>query len=302
VDIVDMARVPGRPSEMGRLTAAALGLVFGLALGVAGAFFMSQFDQRAQDLSTIESLMGIPLLSVTPALDAPIDTIDSSFARSTSPFLESMWQLRGALLLSNSGQGPRKILFTSCNLGEGSTTIACAQACALALRDARVLLIDGDMRRPAVMRLFGLSNEVGLSSVLSETTSAERSLQAVKGIPNLAVMTSGPVPASAPLLLSAERMRTLLGPVMQKFDFILIDSPPFLGLVDSSSLAQFSDAVVLVSSYAKLKRPQVTRVAKVLNRIGRSIVGVALNFADSESMSSYGYSSPYRTLKKGDRA
>jgi polysaccharide biosynthesis transport protein len=308
VDIVDMARVPGRPSDVGRVATIALGSIFGLSAGLIGAFLTAQFDQRVQDVSAIETEMGIPVLSITPALDARIESPVKTFlSEPNSPFVESMWQLRTSLLLSNPGHAPKTILFTSCNPGEGKTTCACAQACALALRDANVLLIDADMRRPSIMNRLGLANQVGLSSVLTGIVDVDKAIQRVNSIPNLSVLTSGPVPPSAALLLGADNVRSLLDSLSQRFDFVLIDSPPVLGLVDSSSLAQFAEAIVLVLSYTNLKRAQIGRAIKVLHRVGSSITGIALNFADSDSLWNYGYGYPYpysrtNSAEKGGQA
>jgi polysaccharide biosynthesis transport protein len=294
VDIVDMARVPGKPSDVGRVATVFLGLLFGVFAGLIGAVLSSQFDQRVKDISAIETQMGIPVLSITPALGAKIESPVTSFLdEPNSPFVESMWQLRTSLLLSNPGHAPKMILFTSCNPGEGKTTCACAQACALAMRDAKVLLIDADMRRPSIMSRLGLSNKVGLSSVLTGIAEADDAIQRVDAIPNLSVLTGGPVPPSAALLLSADNLQTLLSSLGKRFDFVLVDSPPVLGLVDSSSLAQFAEAIVLVLSYRNLKKAQIGNAIKVLRRVGRSVTGIALNFAEADSMWGYGYGYPY---------
>lgn len=298
VDIVDMARVPGTPSEVGRAATVGLGLIFGLGLGLLLAFLISQFDQRLRDVSAIETQMGIPLLSVTTALAHSDISIVESFTQSpNSPLIESMWLLRASLMLSNPGHVPKTILFTSCNPGEGKTTFACAQACALALRGAKVLLIDGDMRRPSVMRRFDLPNKVGFSSVLTGTSGLGDAIQSVAALPNLSVMTSGPEPPSAALLLGAENVGDLLGTLRERYDFVVIDTPPLLGLVDSSNLAQFAEAVVLVLSYAQLNKALIERAVKVLQRVGKSVTGIALNFADAGSMHNYGYGYGYSNPK-----
>jgi capsular exopolysaccharide synthesis family protein len=294
VDIVDMARVPGKPSDAGRAVTVALGSIFGLAAGLSGAFFIAQFDQRVQDVAAIETEMGIPLLSITPMFDRPLANLVETFLREpNSPFVESMWQLRTSLLLSNPGHAPRTVLFTSCNPEEGKTTCACAQACALALRDAKVLLIDADMRRPSVMRHFGLSNRLGLSSVLTGISGVEGAIQNVDAIPNLSVLTSGPIPPSPALLLGSDNLSSLFATLSKRFDFVIVDTPPLLGLVDSSSLAQCAEAIVLVLSYPQLKKAQIGRAVRTLNRVGRSITGIALNFADTDSLSNYGYGYTY---------
>ena len=297
VDVIDMARIPGKPSELNRAATILLALFFGVALGIVASIVAAQFDQRLDDLSLIESQMGLALLSITTAAEqgsikgakagikSTLDDIPALFRDSPNAgFVESMWSLRASLLMSSPKHPPQIIMFTSCNPSEGKSTIAAGQACALALRNARVLLIDADMRRPSIMRKFSLVNKLGLSSLLAGRATLDEVVLAVEGMPNLFVLPSGPVPPSAALLLSSDGMAELLTPLKESFDFILIDSPPLFGLVDSSSLATLADAIVLVVSYTLLHRAQILRARKVLQRVGRSITGVALNFADSNRL------------------
>jgi succinoglycan biosynthesis transport protein ExoP len=304
VDVIDMARVPGKPSELSRVVTLALGLLVGLTGGLMVSLVMSQFDQRLHDLSSIETEMGLPLLSITTMAEKgvvggghgsePLADVAGMFVKHPgSGFVESMWSLRASLLLSAAKHPPRIIMFTSCNPGEGKSTIACGEACALALRDARVLLIDADMRRPTVMRRMGLNHGAGLSSVLTGRATLDEVVQRVEAIPNLSVITSGPVPPSAALLLSSSQMAELVESLTGTYDFILIDSPPLLGLVDSSSLATFSEAIVLVTSYASLNKAQIQRARKVLQRVDRAVTGIALNFADTGRLSDYGFGYGY---------
>ena len=307
VDIVDMARIPGKPSETRRSITILLGLLFGFALGVVAVVVYSQFDQRLHDLSAIESQLNLPLLAISRNLDktetgktnkklpgGSLDHITDVFLHQPrSPFVESMWSLRTSLLLSNPGRPPKVVMFTSCNPGEGKSTISAGQACALALRNARVLLIDADMRQPTLMRRFGISNAVGLSSILTGRATIAEAVQAISAVPNLSVITSGPIPPSPPLILASEEMSALLATLVGQYDFIVIDTPPLLGLGDSSIISQFAEAIVLVVSFPRLNRAQILRARKTLEQVGRAIDGVALNFADPESLGDYGYGYGY---------
>jgi polysaccharide biosynthesis transport protein len=294
VDIVDMARVPGKPSDPRRAVSVGLGWIFGLAIGLMGAFLVSQFDRRVEDVSQIESRLGVPLLSITNSSNQPLENVAQAFLDSpNSPFVESMWLLRPSLMFSPLGQRARTVLFTSCNPGEGKSTFAAAQACALALRDSKVLLIDGDMRSPSLMLRFGLPNDIGLSSVLTGTTTLERAIQHIDSIPNLSVLTSGPAPTSPALLLGEDNLSALFEGIKDRFDFVVIDSPPVLGLADSSSLAQFAESIILVVSYGKFNRMHIDRAIKSLDRVGKPVTGIALNFADPDIAGAYGYGYAY---------
>jgi len=307
VDIVDMARIPGRPSETRRSVTILLGLIFGFAVGVIAVIVYAQFDQRLHDLSAIEAQLHLPLIAISPSLDktetgranknergGKLDQITDVFLyQPRSPFVESMWSLRTSLLLSNPGHAPKVIMFSSCNLGEGKSTMSAGQACALALRHARVLLIDADMRHPTLMRRFGLKNTIGLSSILTGRAGIPDATQTIPDIPNLSVITSGPIPPSPPLILASENMSALISALTAQYDFIVIDSPPLLGLGDSSIIAQFAESIVLVVGFPQLNRAQILRARRTLNQVGCSITGVVLNFADPESLGDYGYGYGY---------
>lgn len=307
VDIVDMARIPGRPSETRRSVTILLGLIFGFALGVIAVIVYAQFDQRLHDLSAIEAQLHLPLIAISPSLDktetgranknergGKLDQITDVFLyQPRSPFVESMWSLRTSLLLSNPGHAPKVIMFSSCNPGEGKSTMSAGQACALALRHARVLLIDADMRHPTLMRRFGLKNTIGLSSILTGRAGIPDATQTIPDIPNLSVITSGPIPPSPPLILASENMSALISALTAQYDFIVIDSPPLLGLGDSSIIAQFAESIVLVVGFPQLNRAQILRARRTLNQVGCSITGVVLNFADPESLGDYGYGYGY---------
>ena len=143
------------------------------------------------------------------------------------------------------------------------------------------------------MRRFGLKNDVGLSSLLTGRAQIGEAVQSVKGIPNLSVITGGPVPPSPPLILGSQNMTALIETLSLDYDFIVIDSPPLLGMVDTSILSQMAEAIVLVLSYTQLNKAQIQRARKTLQHVGRSITGIALNFADTQSLVDYGHGYGY---------
>jgi polysaccharide biosynthesis transport protein len=306
VDIFDVARIPSRPVELNRAATIAIGLILGLTTGTVLAILLGQFDNRLHSLSEIESEIHLPLLSITSsfrdaehrgsaqALKDNRTSISKLFlAMPNSAFVESMWSLRTSIMLSSPGRPPKTILLTSCNPGEGKTTLSCGLACAFALKGLKVLLVDADLRRPAVARRFQLSNSIGLSSVLTGAKPLRDAIRVTHEIPTLSVLTSGPVSPSPVAILDSDAMKQLITSVAEDFDVVLIDSPPVLGLADSSILAQFSDSVVLVLSYLQFNKAQVRRCKSVLARSQRSVTGIALNFSELQTLEYYGYGYRY---------
>jgi capsular exopolysaccharide synthesis family protein len=306
VDIYDMALIPSTPIEMNRFSAICLGVVLGLVCGIVLAIVLGQFDNRLHDLSEIESELQLPLLSITPSLKASRKDGDPQAKISTStdiaelfksaagnPFVESIWSLRSSIMLSSPGRPPKLIVLTSCNPEEGKSTFSCGLACAFALRHSRVLVIDGDMRRPTLSGRFHVSNSVGLSSVLTGSASLAQAILPVPEMPGLSILPAGPIPPAPASILDTKEMSALVEDVRSNFDFIVIDSPPALGLADASLLGQFADAIILVLSYADPSKSQVRRAKSMLGRTGRPITGIALNFFPLDTMGYYGYGYGY---------
>lgn len=306
VDIYDMALIPSTPIEMNRFAAICFGAVFGFACGIGLAIVLGQFDNRLHDLSEIETELQLPLLSITPSLKGTERQADPKATISTStniaelfksaagnPFVESIWSLRSSIMLSNPGRPPKVIMLTSCNPGEGKSTFCCGLACAFALRHRSVLVIDGDMRRSTLSRRFQISNSVGLSSVLTGSVSLAQAILPVAEVPGLSILPAGPVPPAPASILDTKEMSALVENVKDNFDFIVIDSPPALGLADASLLGQFADAIVMVLSYADPNKSQVRRAKSVLGRAGRTITGIALNFFPLDTIDYYGYGYGY---------
>jgi capsular exopolysaccharide synthesis family protein len=306
VDIFDVARIPSRPVELNRAATIAIAFSLALVTSVVMAILLGQFDNRLHSLSEIESEIRLPLLSITSSfrdterrlslrtVKEKKTSVPSFFvATPTSAFVESMWSLWTAIMLSSPGRAPKRILMTSCNPGEGKTTLSCGLACAFATRGSRVLLIDGDLRRPTLARRLHLSNALGLSSVLTGSATLREATQASPDIPGLFVLASGPASPSPVAILDSDAMKDMMSAAEASFDVVLIDSPPVLGLADSSILAQFSDAIVLVLSYLQFNKAQVRRSKSVLARSQRTVTGIALNFSELQTLEYYGYGYQY---------
>jgi succinoglycan biosynthesis transport protein ExoP len=310
VDVFDVARIPSSPTEMGRGATMAIGLSLGLAVGLIGAVLLGQLDNRLHSLSEIESDIHLPLLSITPSMSngeqrrhadlwtGASTNITRVFAEDPhGAFVESMWSLRTSIMLSSPGRPPRCIVLTSCNPQEGKSTLASGLGCAYALRNARVLLLEGDMRRPGLSAHFGIPpTSVGFSSILTGSATLQQAVQPVKDFPGLFVLPAGRVPPSPAAILGSDAMAELMRNISAEFDVVIIDSPPALGLADSVLLAQFAETIVLVLSYTSFNKAQVRRARNLLARAGKSITGIALNFSTVETLDYYGSGYSYYTL------
>jgi capsular exopolysaccharide synthesis family protein len=299
IDVVDQALPPAKPVLKRRSTIILTNLVFGLVGGIIIAFIMESLDTRLRSVAEIESVTELPSLAVIPRARrnsaeqaAALTTVQKNLnvlAQSKSQFAEAFRSLRTSLLLSTVGRAPKFILLTSATPSEGKTTLATNLACILAQGDARVLLIDADLRRPTVHHRFGMSGKTGLTTVLTGATPLEKATQNVVEAPNLDILPAGPMPPFPTEMLSSETMDLLLKQCGEIYTYVVIDTPPILSVTDGVILAQHADAVALVIRHGKSSKHVVRRARDLLIRSGAPITGIVLNAVDLSSPEYYGY-------------
>jgi capsular exopolysaccharide synthesis family protein len=297
IDVVDPALVPANPTLKRKTTVVLTYFVLGLIGGVMMAFLLESLDTGLQNVAEVEALLELPSLAIIPRFKRVADMPGqgtavrniTSLSQPKSQFAESFRSLRTALLLSSAGHPPKKILLTSATPSEGKTTASINLATVLAQGNARVLIIDADLRRPTVHEQFGLSARVGLSSVLTGSATLEKAVQQIPAISNLDILVSGPMPPFPTELLSSEMMRQLLETAGEIYTHIVIDSPPVLSVTDAVILAREVDAVVLVIRQGKSSKHIVRRARDLLARSGAPVSGILLNAVDISSPDYYGY-------------
>jgi succinoglycan biosynthesis transport protein ExoP len=204
---------------------------------------------------------------------------------------EAFRSLRTSVLLSAPDHPPVTILVTSAKAAEGKTTVSSNLAIALAQLGQRVLILDADMRRASLHKLFALENDLGLVSFLTGHQEWHSAVQET-AVPNLDCLVAGPIPPNPAELLSSQRMRTLLREVAREFTFVIVDSPPLLNLADSRVLSTLVDGVVLVVKGGETPRDVVRRAQTSIRDVGANIIGLVLNNLDIRT-NEYGYDNYY---------
>ncbi|MGH9939851.1 MAG: polysaccharide biosynthesis tyrosine autokinase, partial [Blastocatellia bacterium] len=340
--IIEPARTPAAPSGPGRSRAILIGLLLSLAGGVGLALLLEYLDNTVKNIEDVTRTTQLPTLALIPSMDAEamravgekkngrkkvigvsgdkLGTVGGLAPRgmhppgdklaplgSLSSVVESYRMLRTSVLLSTAGAPPKTILVTSSQPGEGKTTTAVNTAISLAQLGASVLLIDADLRRPAVHKAFKIAHSRGISNYLSSHTPLENLIIKLP-IPNLSMLPCGPIPPNPAELISSDRMKDLLRILGQQFDHILIDSPPLISVTDPVILSTMVDGSILVVQAGKSTRELVRRARRELAGVGAKIFGVVLNNVDlkREGYNDYdyyrhtaGYGDTYRGTKVG---
>jgi capsular exopolysaccharide synthesis family protein len=315
VRVVDPAEVPKYPVRPRVLLNLALGLVFGLALGVGVAFFQEYLDNTLKTSDDVERLLRLPSLGILPTFLAlagedgeetdkivPIATFDQEAAKAPAiqtgnAAVEAFRSLRTSILLSASPV-PKMILVTSALPGEGKTTVTVNLGATLASLGSKVVVVDCDMRRPAAHRSAGVKNNPGFVQCLTGHIDLVRALLPVPGVANLSIIPCGPIPPNPAEILSSPAAGQLLQRLRSEFDYVLVDSPPLLNVADSRILSTLTDAVVLVVRAYETPYDAVRRARALLYSAGARILGVALNSVDIRR-DGYGSGSGY-VFRYGD--
>jgi polysaccharide biosynthesis transport protein len=300
--IVEEAQVPPSPAKPIKALNLSVGLLFGLLGGVAMALFLEYFDNSVKTLEEAESVLGVPVLGMVDRCTGKNKIEQIVTKDPLSGTAEGYKALRSTLLLSSADGPPRKILITSSVPGEGKTSTAANLALVMAQAENRVLLIDGDLRKPRLHHIFNLKNQVGLSNYLAGTYAGANLLQKTQ-LPNLAVLTSGPTPPNPAELLLSQRMKQLIESLEHEFDIIICDSPPVLAVSDPGILNRLFDGVILVIQAHKTNFDMAAKSIRSLRDVQARLLGVMLNGVNVKKGDYYYYTDNYvnRPGKKAAR-
>ncbi len=309
IRIVDKARIPLKPASPNIPVDLGFALLLGLVGGVAIAFALEAIDTTVRTPDHAEAVSGLQVLGLIPLLDAldasavriakerfkklavrPTAHLESliTYLEPQSEIAESYRALRTSILLSSVSHPPQTILITSAVPQDGKTMTSVNIAIVLAQQGKRVLLVDADLRRPSLHKVFGIAGVPGLSNVL---TGGSKSSEAVITTfqPNLFLAPAGPVPPHPSELLSSMLMEDLLKRWELEYDHIIIDSPPVISVTDAVLLSVKTDAVVVVVRYGQTTTGALRRTRDLLFHVRANILGLVVNAADLTSPDYYYY-------------
>ena len=273
ITIVEEATVPKSPSGSGAMLNYALGAIVGLMAGVLLAFAFENMDDRLYTSEEIEAMVNIPTLAKLPrAQKQQLDYASNKF----SPLIEAMRYLLARIQLDSKTPN-QTLMITGTEPAQGTSTISVNLASLLAEQGKRVALVDCNLRHPKLHNLFGLSNDPGLTDILSEKTDWKKAIQK-STTENISVITAGSE-AGAPLqAFDPARTEKLIESLRQQFEYIIMDTPA-LSVADAAMLASQTDGVILVARRSHTRRGSIQSASNFLSRFTDKFIGLVVNEA-----------------------
>jgi capsular exopolysaccharide synthesis family protein len=309
--VIDEAKTPPNPVGPNRILTVLIGLIVSLLASFGLVLFLDYLDDSIKSVDDVLQHVQLPVLGRIPTADdkhlhlspggrdaahelagqspARLPEGDEggqpakrrSHRRDPSIVLgEAYRTLRTSVLHSSRGGSPRVILVTSSQPGEGKTTTTVNTALSLANLGEKVLIIDADLRKPGIHKLFGMKAEPGLSTYLQFQVDVDKLIKPVQDVPNLSVLTCGVVPSNPAEIISSEKMRDMLEALADRYNYIVIDSPPIMNVTDPAILSTLVDGVLLVIQAGRTSRDLVSAARHELSNVGARILGVVLNQVD----------------------
>ena len=261
-------------------------LVAGGFIGVATAFILQQLDQSVKQVEEIKQITKLPLLGVIPKvaeprIDANIHTTRRSYSYYSS-FTEGLRSLAMNLRYLMADEGQIKTLaITSSTSAEGKSTISYNLAVVLAELELKVLVVDGDLRKPRLHKLGQVNNEAGLSEAITTENPWTDYLQ-TNSIDNLDLLTAGATSPNPIALLNSEKMKRLIEEWEANYDYVIIDTPPIGVIADAKSLAQEVDSILFVAGIQRASRKSIDNALDILRQSQCHLAGVVANLVDPE--------------------
>jgi len=295
LELVTPAAVPTSPSSPTPVSDGLLGLAVGLLLGIGAAFLRDSLDDTMGSGETVERLSGIPVLASVPLVpswrkkSAPVVVAVSD---PTSQPAEAYRSLRTSLIFARQDRPLKTILVTSPSADDGKTATVVNLGAVFAQTGASVVLVSSDLRRPGLGHFVAPGEHAEFPSVLTGEQPLDRAVSPMPGVDGMWMLGTRALVANPAELLAGPRMREVVAELAQRFDVVLIDSPPVLPVADAMILSEYVDGVLLVIAAGQTRRAELRRTTEKLAQAGAPVVGAVLNKCTAQD--DYGYEGGYQ--------
>jgi succinoglycan biosynthesis transport protein ExoP len=297
ITVVDRATLPTGKFKPNTKLNLALGLVLGLFVGVVAAFLLEFIHNTVTTAGEIESLLNTTVLGTIPREKNTKNLAMLAAHDPQSALSESLRSLRTHLIFSTSHGLPKSLSITSAMPSEGKSSVISNLAISLCQAGKSVLLIDCDLRKPVQHKQFKLDNTIGMSDYLTGQKSEDQITQPTE-VDGLFVIPSGPIPPTPVELLSGDRFSELLKKAHERFDIVLVDSPPIIGLSDALVIAQQVEVTLFTVAFNQTRKDAIRETYKRMKQSGANIVGAVFSKVKQSSGGSYAYYYYYQDDKK----
>jgi polysaccharide biosynthesis transport protein len=287
VEILDPAEPSLKAVRPNKVLNIALGVIVGLVIGVGLAFFIEYLDTSVKTIDDVERALQAPVLGVIPQNVGSL--VDEG---PDSPHAEAYRVLRTNIMFSQKDPKLNTLSVVSGGAGEGKSTTIFNLAVVFAQNGQRVLLVDSDLRRPSIHKLFKVTNAIGLTNYLLKQNTLEEVIQTT-AVATLDFLPSGKLPSSSMGVLSSNQMKELIRELKRRYDWVFFDSPPIMGVSDASILASEVDMVLQVIQYRRYPQPMTIRAKQMIEKVGGNLLGIVLNNISMASDENYYYYSGY---------
>ncbi|WP_277452466.1 polysaccharide biosynthesis tyrosine autokinase [Janibacter sp. DB-40] len=285
---IEPASPPSSPTSPDPVRNIGLGLLAGLVLGIGLAFLRHALDTKVRGEEDIRAHSDAPMLAGLPLESTSSKGLVSVEEQPHGRHAEAIRRLRTNLMFVDVTTGRHSFVVTSAMPGEGKTTTAVNLALAMADSGRRTLLVDADLRKPSVARTLGMEGSVGLTTVLLGDAEVHDVIQPWGSV-GMDVLPAGQIPPNPSELLGSAPMEALLTTLVQEYDFVLIDSPPVVPVIDAVVIERLTGGLVMVVGVDRTRKKDLVAALKQLDTVGARVSGFARNFVSGKSSGEYRY-------------
>ncbi len=285
--LISRADVPGSPAFPPKSLIVGFAALIGALAACIWALLREGLDRTFRRGSQIEAITGLPVLAMVPQVKDRMGPMQHILRKPVSPYAEALRKLHTALELSEAAYSPKLVMFCSAVPDEGKSVLVGSLGRMLASHGRRVLLVDCDWRRPALHGLFKVPNEGGLGAILDENADPSARLIHTDALSGVDVITAGGVTPAGVRMLTSERFRMILHELGERYDMILLDTPPVLIGSEVLSMARMVDKVAFVSRWGSTPRQASIEALKQLLEAGADVAGTVVSRVDARGFGKY---------------